>query len=50
MGMGTQSLARGRRNLPHGDLRVLRSRRWDCVTGLKLSGQLHMVASVPVVS
>jgi len=29
MGMGTQSLARGRRNLPHGDLRVLRSRRWD---------------------
>ena len=29
MGMGAQSLARERRNLPHGDLRVLRSRRWD---------------------
>ena len=42
------------RNLPHRDLWVLRVGGGTCVTGLKLSRQLHMVASgwhwLPVVS
>ena len=41
-------------NLPHRDVWVLRVGGGTCVTGLKLSGQLHMVASgwrwLPVLS